>query len=375
MSARTEEPRRAALVVGVGRYQKLPELAGAPDAAKLVGKALSDTVFGGVRVVTDPMSPGDVLGPLQKAAHDARDGALFVFFAGFVLERDGALVLAVRETEAITKTPAVPLADVEDVLRREHVKRAIVVLDAEHAGGDVPGKAPFKSGSLYAMGSLRKFDKGLGDEDLVGYAKLVAKVLTDEPARLGKYLEEGLFDARALDRTLALDPMLGHTTIHAVEDPAIVRDLRAPLAALAEEERKAREAEEAKARAEAEAREAAAREEAARAAEARAAKEAEEEARKQAEEEARKAEEDARKAEDAAKAEEEAAAKKAEEEAAAKVRVEEPEKEPTKEPAPKPAALARPVETALAPPPPNRTPLVVGVVVFILLLIWWLTRK
>ncbi|MBL8718459.1 MAG: hypothetical protein JNL79_20935 [Myxococcales bacterium] len=374
MSARTEEPRRAALVVGVGRYQKLPELAGAPDAARAVGKALADTVFGGVRVVTDPMSPGDVLGPLQKAAHDARDGALFVFFAGFVLERDGALVLAVRETEAITKTPAVPLADVEDVLRRENVKRAIVVLDAEHAGGDVPGKAPFKSGSLYAMGSLRKFDKGLGDEDLVGYAKLVAKVLTDEPARLGKYLEEGLFDARALDRTLALDPMLGHTTIHAVEDPAIVRDLRAPLAALAEEERKAREAEEAKARAEAEAREAAAREEAARAAEARAAKEAE--ARKQAEEEARKAEEDARKAEDAAKkAEEEAAAKKAEEEAAAKVRVEEPEKEPTKEPASKPAALARPVETALAPPPPNRTPLVVGVVVFILLLIWWLTRK
>jgi len=359
MSARTEEPRRAALVVGVGRYQKLPELAGAPDAAKLVGKALSDTVFGGVRVVTDPMSPGDVLGPLQKAAHDARDGALFVFFAGFVLERDGALVLAVRETEAITKTPAVPLADVEDVLRREHVKRAIVVLDAEHAGGDVPGKAPFKSGSLYAMGSLRKFDKGLGDEDLVGYAKLLAKVLTDEPARLGKYLEEGLFDARALDRTLALDPMLGHTTIHAVDDPAIVRDLRAPLAALAEEERKVREAEEAKARAEAEAREAAAREEAAReeAAREEAAREAEARAAKEAAEAARKLAEDE--------------AKKAEEEAAAQVPAQEPAQEPTKEP----AALARPVETPLAKPPPNRTPLVVGVLVFILLLIWWLTRK
>lgn len=361
MAGRTEEPRRASLVVGVGRHQKLPELGGAPDAARAVAKALADTVFGSVRLVVDPMSPPDLLSALQKAAHDAREGALLVFFAGFVLDRNGALVLAVRETDAVTQAPAVPLSDVLDLVKREHVGRVILVLDAEHLGGDVPGKAAFPP-NVYAMGSLRRYDKGMGDEDLVGYAKLLCKVLTDEPARLGKYLEEGLFDARALDRTLALDPMLGHATVHASADPAVVRDLRAPLAAIAEEERKKAEAE-AKAKAEAEAAEAKAAEEARAKAEAEAKAAAEAKAKAEAEAAEAKAAEEAA---EAAKAAEEA-------EAAAKAATAREDEEPAPE-SPQAPLAPRP-ETLPAPAAPSRGPLVAVVVLVLLLLVYLLTRR
>src|SRR5580704_1589271 len=125
--------RWAGVCVGVGRHQDaaLGDLPSAVESAREVAKAMD--ALGSMRLVTNPTGHMDLFVALQNAIREARGGSFFLYFAGFVLERDGELLLAVSGTEARAKSGCVPWSDVEDILKRENVAKALVVLNAEKA--------------------------------------------------------------------------------------------------------------------------------------------------------------------------------------------------------------------------------------------------
>lgn len=137
-----------ALVVGTGRHAEQALLASLPSAPR-TARALADTLTsacgmaaGRVRLVTDPPSAADILGPLEQAIDEARGGVLVFCFVGHgLLGPGGKLYLATTATPSHDNTVyAVPYAEIENRLADAPV-RPVVILDccfsglAEAAGG------------------------------------------------------------------------------------------------------------------------------------------------------------------------------------------------------------------------------------------------
>ncbi|MGW1596692.1 caspase, EACC1-associated type [Streptomyces sp. NPDC002343] len=137
-----------ALLVGTGRHTEGALLAGLPSAVR-TARALADTLTsacgmlaGHVRLVTDPGSSADILGPLEEAIGEAQGGVLVFCFVGHgLLGPGGRLYLATTATPSHDNTVhAVPYAEIENRLADAPV-RPVVILDccfsglAEAAGG------------------------------------------------------------------------------------------------------------------------------------------------------------------------------------------------------------------------------------------------
>ncbi|SFY52411.1 hypothetical protein STEPF1_05683 [Streptomyces sp. F-1] len=137
-----------ALVVGTGRHVEQALLADLPSAPR-TAQALADTLTSAcgmavdqVRLITDPPSAADVLGPLEQAISEAQGGVLVFCFVGHgLLGPGGKLYLATTSTPSHDNTVhAVPYAEIENRLADAPV-RPVVILDccfsglAEAAGG------------------------------------------------------------------------------------------------------------------------------------------------------------------------------------------------------------------------------------------------
>ncbi|MEV5385460.1 caspase family protein [Streptomyces sp. NPDC052721] len=130
-----------ALVVGTGRHVEGALLADLPSAQR-TARALADTLtsacgmaVGQVRLVTDPPSAADILGPLEQAIDEARGGVLVFCFVGHgLLGPGGKLYLATTATPSHDNTVhAVPYAEIENRLADAPV-RPVVILDCCFSG-------------------------------------------------------------------------------------------------------------------------------------------------------------------------------------------------------------------------------------------------
>lgn len=222
--------RRAALCIGVAQHRdgKFANLVNAVESTKAVARAFSHTLFGPATVVADPRTPIDVFEGLQKAVRNARGGTLCLYFAGFVTDRNGDLLLVTGDADATQRTGCVPWSDVEDILRRGEVARTLFILNAERGPGEAPLGA-IKLPTLVVSGALRKFDATCGDAELVAYADGLVAALSARAATILGLLEDGVLEAKGLDRALARDPMIGHARLRDAKVAIAIRDLRADL--------------------------------------------------------------------------------------------------------------------------------------------------
>ncbi len=201
--ARRNEPRRAALCIGVSRYSdaRLSSLPAAGDSARAVGRAMENTLFGTSRVVVDPAGTFDLFDALQKAIHEARGGALFLYFAGFLLDRGGDPLLAVVSSDSARASDCVPWSDVLDLLQREKVARALVIFNVERTSAAPITKIAHPS--LFVLTSARRHDPDMRDVPLRDYGTAVVAALKDTPTDVEAWLTEAMLDAEGLDRFLA----------------------------------------------------------------------------------------------------------------------------------------------------------------------------
>ncbi|MEU6549062.1 caspase family protein [Streptomyces sp. NPDC046915] len=130
-----------ALVVGTGRQVDGAQLAGLPSAAR-TARALADTLTSAcgmaadhVRLVTDPQTAADILGPLEEAIGEAQGGVLVFCFVGHgLLGPGGKLYLATTATPSHDNTiHAVPYSEIENRLGDAPV-RPVVILDCCFSG-------------------------------------------------------------------------------------------------------------------------------------------------------------------------------------------------------------------------------------------------
>ncbi|MEU6669646.1 caspase family protein [Streptomyces sp. NPDC046727] len=130
-----------ALVVGTGRHVEGARLADLPSAVRTAG-ALADTLTSAcgmaadrVRLVTDPHSAADILGPLEEALGEAQGGVLVFCFVGHgLLGPGGKLYLATTATPSHDNTiHAVPYSEIENRLGDAPV-RPVVILDCCFSG-------------------------------------------------------------------------------------------------------------------------------------------------------------------------------------------------------------------------------------------------
>ncbi|MEO7096895.1 MAG: hypothetical protein ABI175_26790, partial [Polyangiales bacterium] len=196
-----DEQRRFALSVGVSKHvdDKLPPLPKAADAARKFGKALDATPFRGARTLVDPQTSLDLFNALQKGMHEAADGAFIFYFAGYVLERDGDLLFAVRETDVDPPKGAVPWSDVEVILKGERIMRCLVILNAERLAATTPLKA-IKHPNVMVMGSVRKLDPAKADARTQGYGEALVGALSATLQQVGPYLTDGGLDGAGFER-------------------------------------------------------------------------------------------------------------------------------------------------------------------------------
>lgn len=221
------DEKRAAICIGVAKHRAFPELTQAVESTRAVARACGKTLFGPGTVVADPRTPIDVFDALTKAARNARDGTLLLYFAGFVTDRGGDLLLVVGDADPIEKRGCVPWSDIEDVLKRSFVKRTLVILNAE-TRGPAPLTA-IKLPALIVSGAIRKHEPTCGDAELTAYAEAVVAAFQAKATSIAGMLSDGILESRGLDRALARDPMIGHTRLRDANIEIPIRDLRAEL--------------------------------------------------------------------------------------------------------------------------------------------------
>lgn len=131
-----------AVLIGTGEYhsERLPSLPGVPNNVADLAVVLSDFSRWGLppencQEIIDPDDPAEVITSLIRAA-DATEDTLIVYFAGHgLLDSDGDLVLATRNTAPDrAQYSGVPYEWVREVLERSQVMRRVVILDCCFSG-------------------------------------------------------------------------------------------------------------------------------------------------------------------------------------------------------------------------------------------------
>ena len=78
-------------------------------------------------------------------------------------------------------------------------------------------------------GAIRKFDKACGDAELAAYAEAVTAALNAKATSIVGLLEDGVLDAKGLDRAIARDATVGHSRMRDSSVAIAIRDCRAEL--------------------------------------------------------------------------------------------------------------------------------------------------
>lgn len=195
--------KAAGLCVGASLYDDagLSPLPDAAVSAREIAAALDTKIVRGVSALIDPPGSDDLFLALQKSIHDAKGGSFFLYFAGHALWRDGELRLAARSTELEGAKACVPWSDVDDLLVRERIESAMIVLNIDHSG-DKPGIPRVTHGATVFMGSVRAHALKGANLRLRAYADAVLGGLRKRPLDLESFLRDGQLDAGAIGRYL-----------------------------------------------------------------------------------------------------------------------------------------------------------------------------
>ncbi|MFD7933860.1 SAV_2336 N-terminal domain-related protein [Streptomyces sp. NPDC059755] len=135
-----DRDRSNAVLVGVGRYEELPDLPQVPSGLGDLAELLTDS-WGGAfardrtTVLANPETETVILDAVYEAADSASD-TLLVYFAGHSLldPNLGTLSLAVGRTRPDRRYTALPYDNIRNVLHTSRARNKIVILDCCYSG-------------------------------------------------------------------------------------------------------------------------------------------------------------------------------------------------------------------------------------------------
>jgi hypothetical protein len=224
----------AGLSVGVAEYNDkvLSACPAALDSARDVARALNPDLVPEVRVVTNPPSADALFRDLEKTIRSARGGAFFLYFAGHALRREDEILLAAATSEFKEAKGCVPLSDIVNLLRREQVARALIILNIDQPPAATT-KPPRVPEGAAVIGSTRAFDPTSSNQRLRAFSNALLEALRRPAQELAPYLNDGRLDADGLGRYLlaSAPKMLAPAVLATSSEVFVVRDLAAELAA------------------------------------------------------------------------------------------------------------------------------------------------
>jgi hypothetical protein len=197
--------RSACVLIGVSRYEHLPDLHSVGGNLTALQRLLTDGSVWGVPkdrlwTVPDPRTPGDLTARIYDAAAKAPD-TLIVYYAGHGLRsiEDDQLYLTVSTSQANRPETTVPYRRLKQILEscRDRVKRRVVVLDCCHSGQALDGMAVSAEGlhdaeirtkGSYVLTSTAKEEKALADsmKAYTAFSGELIKILdSGDPSRSG----------------------------------------------------------------------------------------------------------------------------------------------------------------------------------------------
>ncbi|MGO4756612.1 caspase family protein, partial [Streptomyces sp. 2MCAF27] len=142
------DPKKSACVlIGVSRYQHLPDLRSVPGNLDALSRLLADGSVWGlpagrIAKVLDPPTAGDLTGPIYDAIERAPD-TLIVYYAGHGLKtlEDEQLYLTVSTSQRNRSETTLAYRRLRQILEtcRDRVKRRVVILDCCHSGQALDG--------------------------------------------------------------------------------------------------------------------------------------------------------------------------------------------------------------------------------------------
>ncbi|MGW3566165.1 caspase, EACC1-associated type [Streptomyces sp. NPDC000941] len=144
------DPKKSACVlIGVSKYQHLPDLPSVPGNLDALSRLLTDRSVWGLPAdrivrVPDPQAAGDLTGPIYDAIEQAPD-TLIVYYAGHGLKtlEDEQLYLTVSSSRRNRSETTLAYRRVRQILEscRDRVKHRVVILDCCHSGQALDGMA------------------------------------------------------------------------------------------------------------------------------------------------------------------------------------------------------------------------------------------
>ena len=148
-TGKAEQPidpaRSACVLIGVDAYTELAPLRGVAKNLVELGQVLKDETIWGIaperlRMVSNPHSQADLVGPIREMADLAQD-ALIVYYSGHGLVGPGDDQLYLTLPGSVHGRPetAVPFAWVRDAVRDSDAKCRVVVLDCCYSGKVLDG--------------------------------------------------------------------------------------------------------------------------------------------------------------------------------------------------------------------------------------------
>ena len=149
--------QRWALIVGINDYHNVPRLKSARQDARAMAKVLVGAGFpqDNIMLMTDGVGQGplyptrsNLRARIDQAAHmaGAKD-ALFVFFSGHGVQRNGRGFLVPIDGQGKDLGSLVPLSWVKETIESSPAQHRLLILDACHSGaksgdmGDSPAEA------------------------------------------------------------------------------------------------------------------------------------------------------------------------------------------------------------------------------------------
>jgi hypothetical protein len=152
--------KSAAVVMGVATYRQrsnFPAIPAATNNALALARILADPTIGHLTqdrcfVVTDPVSPTEVITKLRKAARSAQD-TFTIYFAGHgELGRDGKFYLILKNTNADNlRYSALDFDSIREVMKDCPARRRLLIVDCCFSGNAVAGYMSGKAQGIFGL--------------------------------------------------------------------------------------------------------------------------------------------------------------------------------------------------------------------------------
>ena len=139
LSGMPDPKRSSCILIGVSRYENLPQLPAAQRNLAQLKAVLADPAIWGVpsenlHLIHNPQSADIILNKITAAAKSSTD-ALLVYYAGHGLsDENGRLLLALPSSSETSRDVTVAWDRVDAAIRRSDSARQIVLLDCCYAG-------------------------------------------------------------------------------------------------------------------------------------------------------------------------------------------------------------------------------------------------